>query len=63
MQGSKGFNETSIERNELHTDPNYHPKWKIERIVYFAVIHLGAIYGLYLTVTLKPMILTLIWGK
>ncbi|CAH1167015.1 unnamed protein product [Phyllotreta striolata] len=48
-------------KEKLGTDPNFHREIVWKNAIFFLLLHLVALYGLYLILTLQVKVLTIIW--
>lgn len=61
--GHETYHEDGVKLQKLSTDPNYRHKYVTTLVIYTLLLHLGALYGLYLILTLQLKFLTFVWSK
>lgn len=61
--GHETYHEDGVKSQKLKTDPNYRHKVVVPLVIYTLALHIGALYGLYLILTLQLKFLTIIWSK
>lgn len=61
--GHETYHPEGVKYLKLKTDPNYKHKIVWPLVTYMVTLHIGAVYGLYLILTLQLKLLTIPWSE
>ena len=57
------YDAKGIKLQKLGTDPNYRHEIVPGLVIIYAILHVCAVHGLYLVLTGRGMVLTILWCK
>jgi stearoyl-CoA desaturase (delta-9 desaturase) len=60
--GVETYDEPGVKYHKLTTDPNYKHKIIPHMVIIFALLHAAALYGFYLIITFRIMLISFIYG-